>query len=107
MMQQWYHGTRRPFGKGGLLLPPSLHRGPKANNLPGHNDADWVFITPYEEVAEGFAFSARGRGLPRVLTVAPLEDVCPDWATYGGDDGFMYRTQSAVVLSVRKCAATA
>ena len=100
-MTTWWHGTRRGFQKGGLILPPSFHGKGKANDLPDHTDDDWVFITPDREIAEEFAYKAAvGKGRPRVLQVVPLHDVFNDWATYGGEDGYLYRTASARVIAV-------
>lgn len=96
-----YHGTRRPFRKGGLILPPSLHGNGQANHLPDYPEAaDWVFVTPEFDTAAMFARNASGRGKPRVLEVTPLDPVEEDWATLWGESGHMFRTKSAVVAAV-------
>ena len=50
----WYHGTRRGFRRGGLLLPRSTHGGP-ATSAP--------------------AWRAPGRGKPKVLVIEPFGDI--------------------------------
>lgn len=96
-----YHGTRRYVTKGALLLPPALHGRGQANPLEDYDDAQhWVFVSPERAVAEHFARRAEGRGRPKVLTVTPLDPVEPDWATFGGEDGWAFRCRSAVVDAV-------
>lgn len=70
-----YHGTRVPFGAGGLLLPRAEHGGPgtTAPLNPGREqppDADrWVYLTTSLEVAWVYAWHAPGSGRPRVLVI--------------------------------------
>jgi len=98
-----YHGTRRGVSRGGWLTPPSFHGEERANVLPGYPDADqYIFMTPDVEVAETFAYQAKGRGRPKVLTVVPTEPIERDLATWCGMDGYLYRSRGwAKVVAVR------
>lgn len=77
-----YHGTRRPFRKGGLLLPRAHHGGAGSGAPTNHappDDADqWCYATEEPLLAWAYAWAAPGRGKPRVLIVAPLDDPVPD-----------------------------
>jgi hypothetical protein len=76
-----YHGTRRPFTVGGLLVPRAVHGGPgtTAPLNPGCSEqpdaANFVYLTDDVTLAWVYAWHAPGRGRPRVLTVAPLGTV--------------------------------
>ena len=102
MSGEWFHGTRRGFGRGGFLTPASFHGAGQANRLDDYDGAEgYVFLTPDREVAEMFARSAKGRGRPKVLTVEPTADVEPDHATLGGEDGSLFRSSGwAKILKV-------
>lgn len=82
--QVWFHGTRQPFGRRGLLLPRSVHggRGTTAPLNPGQtlpaDAADWVYVTGDLDLAWVYAWHAPGRGRPRVLQVRPLEGLEDD-----------------------------
>lgn len=75
--QKWFHGTRRGFTRGGYLFPRNDHGGPgtTAPTNPGmtspEDSADWVHITRDPVLAWAYAWSAPGRGKPKVLTVEP------------------------------------
>jgi len=99
-----YHGTRRPFDKGGLLLPRAAHNGkptsaPMAagNTRPAAAD-QWVYVTTERALAWVYAWHAAGRGRPRVLTVSPLSDVYYD--PEHSRDMAAYRCTAALVLAV-------
>jgi hypothetical protein len=98
----WYHGTRRPFGKGGIVMPRSFHGGKPttAPTMPGRSPAadaaDWVYVTEKEYLAWVYAWHAAGRGRPRVLTVRPT-DIHPDPEHAPGT---AWRCSSAFVDSV-------
>lgn len=86
----YYHGTRRPFQRGGLLLPRSYHGGdgtsaPLTSRALSDSEqhvvdesSSYVYITTNVAIAWAYAWSAPGRGKPRVLTVAPTSDIEPD-----------------------------
>lgn len=97
-----YHGTRVPFGRGGLLLPAA---DTGSERRPGsRDDGAWVYMTPDPEHAEWYALNTptRGRTLPRVLTVRPLSIPEPDPSTYDGEHGMQWRCRDgASVLAVR------
>lgn len=98
------HGTRRPFQRGGLLLPRSEHRGPgtTAPLNPGKQEpadaAQWVYLTTDLRLAWVYAWHAPGRGRPRVLTVAPLGEVEADDEHSAAMAAF--RCQAAKVVAV-------
>lgn len=99
----WYHGTRRGFKKGGLLLPRAMHGGKGSlGHLvnPSDDESDWVYITTDRGLAEDFALLAPGRGKPKVLTVNPLDAPEPDPATFDGEDRESYRVKAARVIGV-------
>jgi hypothetical protein len=79
----FYHGTRQPFHRGGLLIP-LIHHGGLPTTAPRTSrplspeeqevveDAiNWVFVTQLWEVARTYALAAPGRGQPRILVVKP------------------------------------
>lgn len=96
-----FHGTRRGFRKGGLLLPRCSHGGqgtsaPATRTLP---DADrFVYVTTSRTLAWVYAWHAVGRGKPRVLTVRPLSDVWGDPEHSPAMEA--YRCEAAVVVAV-------
>lgn len=77
-----YHGTRRPFKKGGLLLPRDVHGGASTSaplNGPAEPSAEsWVYVTESLNLAWAYAYAAPGRGKPRVLRVHPMGRIEPD-----------------------------
>jgi hypothetical protein len=99
-----YHGTRRGFQRGGLLIPRSAHKGKgtEAPLIPGRKSptdaAAYVYVTTSKIVAWVYAWHAVGRGRPRVLTVQPLSDVWLD--PEHGPDMEAHRVTAACVLSV-------
>ena len=80
----FFHGTRRGFTPGGILLPRATHQGAAtgAPLNPGHTapaGADgWVYVTEDLNVAWAYAWAAPGRGRPKVLTVRAQGYVSPD-----------------------------
>lgn len=99
-----FHGTRRPFKRGGLLIPRSRHGGPgtSAPLTPGRTQpedaADWVYLTSDLDLAWVYAFHAPGRGRARVLRVTPIGDVLRD--IEHGDTMAAYRCEAATVADV-------
>lgn len=100
-----YHGTRRPFGKRGLLLPRSEHDGPGTNaplntGRTAWPDADtWCYATEHVELAWAYAYAAPGRGRPRVLIVSPLDEYIhrdPE----SSEESLCWRFKSAWVVEV-------
>lgn len=81
---RWYHGTRRGFTRGGVLIPRSHHgrTGTSAPTAPGRSSpasADqYVYLTRDLNLAWVYAWHAPGRGRPKVLVVAPHGDLEPD-----------------------------
>lgn len=72
-----YHGTRRPFKRGGLLLPRAEHGGAGTSapvTVYDHSDraARFAYATEDRAIAWVYAWHAPGRGRPRVLVVDPL-----------------------------------
>lgn len=81
---EWFHGTRRGFTRGGLLLPRSQH-GKAASTAPLQpgkeavaDAADWVYLTRNVDLAWAYAWAAPGRGRPKVLQVIPHGPLEPD-----------------------------
>jgi hypothetical protein len=100
-----FHGTRRPFMKGGLLLPraklggaPATSAPMKAGRAPNPDAENWVYVTTSLTLAWVYAWHAPGRGRPRVLTVTPLGPVYDD--PEHSPDMEAYRTDAAVVAAV-------
>ena len=58
----------------------------------------YVYVTTSRELAWVYAWHARGRGRPRVLTVTPLSDVWHD--PEHSPDMEAYRCESAFVTAV-------
>lgn len=79
-----FHGTRRAFTRGGILIPRHDHGGAEANapTNPGAvapvESAGWVYVTERLDVVWAYAWAAPGRGKPKVLVVAPRGVVEPD-----------------------------
>lgn len=81
---RWYHGTRRGFTRGGVLIPRSQHGQPgttaplalERQSPTGHDE--WVYLTQDETLAWVYAWHAPGRGKPKVLVVRPCGEVEPD-----------------------------
>jgi hypothetical protein len=99
-----YHGTRRPFAKGGLLLPQSKHGGagthaPLMAGATSPADASgYVYVTTSETLAWVYAWCAPGRGKPRVLIVGPCGEVERDPEHSLAMEAF--RCEAAAVLAV-------
>lgn len=76
---RWFHGTRRGFTRGGLVVPRSVHGGPgtSAPLNPGRTQpataADRVYLTADLDLAWVYAWHAPGRGRPKVLVATPLD----------------------------------
>lgn len=104
MIPTLYHGTRKPFSKGGLVMPRTFHgsTGTTAPLKPGASprpDSErFVYVTPSLMLAWVYAWSATGRGRPRVLTVKPLSDVWAD--PEHSADMEAYRCEAALVEAV-------
>lgn len=95
-----YHGTRRPFTKGGLLLPVDDHKG-KARTGQATDGTAFCYMTTDRELAEWYAIQAKGRGLPRVLTVEPIGLIEVDPSPYDYEIGDQYRCRDgARVIAV-------
>lgn len=91
-----YHGTRRGFDRGGLLLPG----GEVGQDNHGLGRTGHVYVTPDLGLAKHYAEHANGKGRPRVVEVAPLGPVEVDDSTVGGDQQESYRVDCARVLRV-------
>lgn len=91
---RFYHGTRRPFGPGGLLLP-----GEQAGaDNHGLGRSDWVYVTTDLDLAIEYAKVAQGRGRAKVVEVAPWGEMFVDNSTVGGQEQDSYRCEAAKVL---------
>lgn len=103
-MTEFYHGTRRGFMKGGLLMPRRFHGGagtqaPLKVGATPLGDADqFVYVTTSKVLAWVYAWEAVGRGRPRVLTVRPLSEVWRD--PEHSRDMEAYRCEAATVVDV-------
>lgn len=100
-----YHGTRKPFQRGGLILPRSQHGGPAnhvaTGTVPFADDAaNWVYLTPDLDLAWDYAVEATGRGAPRVCEVAVWGDLLVDDSTVNGEDVVQFRCEAASVVRV-------
>jgi len=91
-----YHGTRRPFGAGGLVLPGN----DVGVDNHGLGRSDTVYVTPDLGLAKQYAKAARGEGVPRVLSVRPWTALERDDSTIGGEEQRSFRTSAATVLAV-------
>lgn len=74
----WFHGTRRGFTQGGVVLPLSSHGVTGRTTAPTQAGAcspaeanQWVYITRDLTLAWVYAWHAVGAGKPKVLTVIP------------------------------------
>lgn len=90
----FYHGTRRPFNTGGLVLP-----GDKVG-VDHHNlgRSDWVYVTTDLELAKDYARAAAGKGRAKVVQVRPWGDLYIDDSTVNGEEQDSYRCEAASVL---------
>lgn len=92
-----YHGTRRGFRPGGILLPPDTTGHQPSTH--GYTVPDgwvddreqYVYVTTDIDIARDFAAQAPGRGRPKVLIVTPMTPVEKDPATIGGHVAPTYR----------------
>lgn len=81
---RWYHGTRRGFTRGGLLIPASRHGGERTTApltegaTPQTGAENWVYMTTNIDLAWAYAFHASGRGKPKVLVLHPVSMPEPD-----------------------------
>ena len=104
-MTTWYHGTRRGFAPGGVLVPRAEHGGPGTLSPlnPGRTSpagaGSWCYVTRDPEVAEAYAVHAPGRGRPKVLTVQPHGQVVRDPEHGPATDA--WRCEWATVLAVQ------
>jgi hypothetical protein len=90
-----YHGTRRPFGRGGLLVPGD----DVGADHHGLGRSGWVYVTPDFELAKEYARAAQGRGRAKVVQVRPWGEVYVDDSTIaGGEEQESYRCEAATVL---------
>ena len=84
-----YHGTRRVFTRGGLVLPASVTGVPVNHEEAGSGSrAEWVYVILGPRPRVGIRVSgsrSRPDSRPRVLEAIPLEEVEVDESTvYGG-----------------------
>ena len=93
----FYHGTRRGFRSGGVLLPAALTGAPDNHGL-GRTAV--VYVTPDLELAWDYAEAALGRGRPKVLVVRPLGPLAVDESTCGGQEQASFACSWARVLRV-------
>ena len=102
----WYHGTRRGFTRGGVLFPRTFHgQSPTTaptnpGMTPSPDSGEWVYITTDVNLAWVYAFHARGRGAPKVLTVTPRGTVERD--PEHSPETAAYRCPWAAVTGVSK-----
>lgn len=97
-----YHGTRRGFGRGGVVMPRSFHGG-AGTSAPVTRHAEtgaesWVYVTGSLELAWAYAWHAAGRGKPKVLVVEPRGELEPDPEHSAAMDA--WRCEWAVVRQV-------
>lgn len=103
-----YHGTRAPFGKGGLVLPGSMvgrdnsRQGGLINPLTGEPWADgrndMVYVTTDLDLAKEFARHCSGRGRAKVFEVLFTGEIESDIATFNGEDREAYRVSEARIV---------
>ena len=92
---RFYHGTRRPFGPGGLLLPGEKFG---ADNH-GLGRSEWVYVTTELDLAIEYAKAAQGRGKAKVVQVQPWGEMFVDDSTIaGGEEQDSYKCEAAKVL---------
>lgn len=92
----FYHGTRTPFRRGGLVVPGD--EVGKENHGLGRSHR--VYLTRQVGLAQRYAEVAKGRGRPRVLVVRPLTEVEVDDSTVSGAEQDAWACGSAVVVDV-------
>lgn len=92
-----YHGTRRPFTKGGIVLP-----GEEVNTEENHDlgRSDVVYVTPDLNLAWAYAGAAKDNGVPRVVEVHPLSALRLDNSTVNGKEQIAFTCESAFVVNV-------
>lgn len=72
-----YHGTRVPFGPGGLVLPGNE----VGIDNHGLHRSHVVYVTPDLDLAVMYADAAAGDGPPRVFRVVPMSPLAVDDST--------------------------
>lgn len=103
-----YHGTRAPFGKGGLVLPGALvdrdnaRQGGLVNPVTGEPWStprnDKVYVTTDLDLAKDFARHSAGRGKAKVFEVRYVGEIERDYATFGGEERESYRVDEARIV---------
>lgn len=101
-----YHGTRAPFGKGGLVLPgatvdrDNARQGGLAypDGSPVEARNDMVYVTTDLDLAKDFARHCSGRGKAKVFEVLFTGEIEADIATFGGEDREAYRVSEARIV---------
>lgn len=89
-----YHGTRRPFTRGGYVFPAAFHGGEIRPGHAGDDSTEFAYVTTDHDLAAFYALNAKGRGRPRVLTVTPTGPIEDDPSTYDGEREAQYRSRS-------------
>lgn len=101
---EFFHGTRRPFMRGGLLLPRAAHGGagtsaPLTPGMAAPADAEaWAYVTTDLDLAWVYAFHAPGRGRARVIRLRSITDLERDIEHSTSMNAF--RCKSAIVDAV-------
>ena len=93
---RFYHGTRRPFGPGGLLLPGEKFG---ADNH-GLGRSEWVYVTTELDLAIEYAKAAQGRGRAKVVQVQPWGEMFVDDSTLPGA-----KNKTPTSARLRRCCA--
>lgn len=91
----FYHGTRVPFGPGGLVLPGDMF------GIDNHelNRSDWVYVTADLELAKEYARCSKyKRARPKVFEVTPAGTIGIDDSTVGDEEQDSYRCEAAHIV---------
>lgn len=92
---RFYHGTRRPFDRGGLILPGAKF----GEDNHGLGRSEWVYVTTELDLAIEYAKVAQGRGKAKIVEVQPWGEMFVDDSTIaGGQEQDSYKCEAAKVL---------
>lgn len=87
-----YHGTRKPFGKGGLVLPGKLTSEDNTTGSESYTQGlrpytgEKVYVTTDLELAKHFAKISKGRGKAKVFEVLYVGSIERDDALFDGEE---------------------
>ena len=93
-----YHGTRRGFMRGGLLMPVRFHRSEQRSGHVGIDSTDYAYVTTERDLAVSYAMQSKGRAAPRLLICRPINEIEVDPSTYEGERHVQYRSRGGFIV---------